>query len=64
MLWREHVSEYIHYLYISVILWSDLTSNSLLKNFQEKVYGGLTYRAKLKKERGNDPLNKLTSTDK
>ncbi len=31
--------------------------------FQEKVYGSQTYQAKLKKERGNDPLNKLTGTD-
>lgn len=31
--------------------------------FQEKVYGCLRQQVKLKKERGNDPLNKLTSTD-
>lgn len=30
--------------------------------FQEKVYSSLKYRAKLKKARGSDPLNKLTST--
>lgn len=41
-----------------------LTSGSLFDLFREKVYGSLKDQAKLKKGRGNNPLNKWQKRSK